>query len=91
MALLETLNKSVAIKNNSNPVTTSVAPTRVNGIEKYPVSLYIITTLDAKYIPINIVIIPGIQIYFNGDFIAIFSKIVVMTSPVCEIGFFVDV
>ena len=36
-------------------------------------------------------IIPGIPRNFNGDLIAIFSKMVDTTSPVCEIGFFVDV
>ena len=45
---LETLNNIVAIKNNTNPDTRKVAPINVKGIEKYPVSLYIINTLIAK-------------------------------------------
>ena len=36
-------------------------------------------------------IIPGIPRNFNGDLIAILSKMADTTSPVCEIGFFVDV
>ena len=36
-------------------------------------------------------IIPGIPRNFNGDLITIFSKMVDTTSPVCEMGFFVDV
>ena len=38
-----------------------------------------------------IITIPGIPRNFNGDLIAILSKMADTTSPVCEIGFFVDV
>ena len=36
------------IENNINPNTRKVAPINVKGIEKYPVSLYIIYVLVAK-------------------------------------------
>tara|TARA_B100000408_G_scaffold94161_1_gene72468 strand:+ start:316 stop:483 length:168 start_codon:yes stop_codon:yes gene_type:complete len=45
---LATLNNIAAIKNNTNPDTRKVAPINVKGIEKYPVSLYIIYVLVAK-------------------------------------------
>jgi hypothetical protein len=36
-------------------------------------------------------IIPGVPTNFNGERIAIISISDVITSPECEIGFFVDV
>ena len=68
-------------------------PNTINviGIEKYLVSLKI----EIKFIPnmmlVKISTSPGIPKYFNGCLIAICSTNDTMTSPVCDIGFLVEV
>lgn len=64
---------------------------KVNGIEKYRVSLNTDNTCVEEAIPIIIKRNPGIPRYLRGRLNAINSINVTITFPLCEIGFFDDV
>ena len=85
------LNNKTDINKNINPINSEPIESKVNGMEKYLVSLNIEIIITEKIIPIIKKIIPDIPKYFNGWRIATSSIIDVITSPLCDNGFFVDV
>jgi len=85
------LNKTTDIKSNIKPKIVDPRATRVEGIEKYLVSLNIAITTTEYIIPIISKTRPGNPRYFRGCLIAI-NSIKEATTPVeCETGFLVEV
>ena len=83
---------------NKTDIRIIIAPTikvpntiNVIGIEKYLVSLKIAIKFIPNTMLVKIRINPGIPKYFNGCLIAICSTNDITTSPVCDIGFLVEV
>lgn len=60
------LNKTTDINNSNNPNMVTLIEPNVNGIEKYLVSLNVISTKIPMTIPVIIKINPGIPKYFKG-------------------------
>ena len=60
------LNKTTDISNNTIPIIIVAIDTKVNGIEKYLISLNVINTKMPKITPIVINPIPGNPRYRSG-------------------------
>ena len=60
------LNNKTDISKSINPINSEDIESKVNGIEKYLVSLNVEIIITEKIIPIIKKIIPNIPKYFNG-------------------------
>ena len=85
------LYKITDMSNKINPSASEPNAPKVNGIEKYRISLNTSKTWIVNIIPNIINKIPGMPKNLNGCLWAIKSIKEKTTSDVCEIGFLVDV
>ena len=91
LIIFEILYNKTEISISITPIIKAPIETKVDGIEKYRVSLKSETVSIEKIIPIDSKITPGIPRNFSGCLMAICSISDAITLVVCDTGFVVEV